>query len=177
MNSSSGSSTVTITNGESSFSNSQHLSSSISSLSPGRKPSSEISKAYKHASQLYLTRRFPESLSILEPIVTPVLQSNGHNDDDREASREAPIAAATTTQRIKVWVLYITLLNSIADLGQDEGKRCFGHPRYRDMVARVRNGEIWEVVLRDGYSGEEGSVDAEVVYNLCVYISSMRNSC
>ena len=80
---------------------------------------------------------------------------------------EAPVANATTTQRIKAWVLYITLLNAIVDLGEHEGKRSFGQNRYREMVKRVRNGDVWETVVRNGYRGREGSVDAEVVYNLC----------
>lgn len=167
MNSSSGSSTVTFTTGDNSLANSQQLSSSIPSLSPNKKPSSEISKAYKHASQLFVTRRFAEALSVLEPVITPARQSNGYGDGDDHSPAQAPLAAATTTQRIKVWVLYITLLNSIVDLGQDDGKRLFGHIRYKEMVTCVRNGDIWETVVRDGYAGNEASVDAEVVYNLC----------
>lgn len=173
MNSSSGSSTVTVTTGDSSLANSQQLSSSIPSLSPNKKPSSEISKAYKHASQLYITRRFAEALSVLEPVITPVRHSNGYGDSDTQSPTQAPIETATTTQRTKVWVLYITLLNSIVDLGQDEGKRLFGHIRYKEMVTCVRNGDIWETVVRDGYAGNEGSVDAEVVYNLCARLLSM----
>jgi hypothetical protein len=166
MDSSSGSSTVTMTTGNSSISNSQQLSSSVSSRSPNARSSSDISKAYKHASQLFLTRRFPEALSILEPVISPAKQPNSRESADEDPPLEAPIAKAATTQRVKVWVLYITLLNSIVDLGQDEGKRGFGQARYKEMVTRVRNGDIWETVIRDGYAGKEGSVDAEVVYNL-----------
>lgn len=155
--------------GDSSLANSQHLSSSISPRPPNRRSSSEISKAYRHASQLFVTRRFPEALSVLEPVINPAKQPNGCKDDDGDLPSEAPLTTATTTQRIKVWVLYITLLNSIVDLGQDEGKRLFGQTKYRQMVARVRNGDIWEIVVQDGYGGKEGSVDAEVVYNLCAF--------
>lgn len=103
---------------------------------------------------------------MLDPIITPPSQSKGFEQGDEDSPSKAPIAAATTTQRIKVWVLYITLLNSILELGQDEGERCFGSSRYKEMVASVRNGGIWETVVCDGYAGKEGSVDAEVVYNL-----------
>lgn len=168
MYSSSGSSTVTMTTGNSSLSNSQQLSSSISSISPSRRSSSEVSKAYKHASQLFVTRRFPEALSVLDPIITPPKQANEHTDGEDEPLSNAPIGTATRNQRIKVWVLYITLLNEIVDLGQDEGKRCFGQARYKEMVNQVRNGDIWGTVVRNGYRGKEGSVDPDVVYNLCV---------
>ncbi len=155
-----------MTTGDSSLANPQRLSSSISSQSPNRRSASEIAKAYKHASQLFVTRRFPEALSVLEPVITPAQPPTGYKDGDEDAPSEAPIATTTTTQRIKAWVLYITLLNSIVDLGQDEGKRGFGQTRYKEMVTCVRNGEIWETVVRDGYAGNEGSVDAEVIYNL-----------
>jgi hypothetical protein len=158
-----------MTVGDEPMASSQQLSSSTMSLSPNRRSSSEISNIYKHASQLFITRRFPEALSMLEPVITPIRQTNGYKHGDEDSSPKAPIAAATTNQRIKVWVLYITLLNSIVDLGHDDGSRGFGQARYKNMVNFVRNGEIWESVVRDGYAGREGSVDSEVVYNLCAH--------
>lgn len=166
MDSSSGSSTVTMTTGNSSLANSQQLSSSPFPRPPDRKPSPDISKAYKHASQLFVTRRFPEAFSVLEPIITPAQQANGFKDSNEDSQSQTAIALATTTQRIKVWSLYITLLNSIVDLGYDEGKRSFGQNRYKEIVNCVRSGDIWDTIVRDGYAGREGSVDAEVVYNL-----------
>jgi hypothetical protein len=58
------------------------------------------------------------------------------------------------------------LLNSIVDLGDAEGRQIFGSKEYRELRRQVQNGDIWEQVVRDGYQGREGSVDAEVVYNL-----------
>ena len=144
----------------------QQLSSSRSSLPPSKKASSEISKVYKHASQLYLTRRLVDAYEVLQPLITPSSQSNGHAQSDDEAPPQAPIASATTSQRIKIWSLYITLLNAIVDLGLEEGGNDFGPKEYRAIVKNVRDGAIWEQVVRDGYRGREGSVDAEVVYNL-----------
>lgn len=176
MDNSSGSSTATITTANHSLEDSHHLSSSIPQRSPSKISSSEISTAYKYASQLFLTRRFSEALSAIEPAITPVKQPNGSSDGDVNVRWEAPIASSTVTQRIKVWVLYITLLNSIVDLGKDEGKRCFGQTRYREIVTRVRNGDIWETVVRDGYGGKEGSVDAKVVFNLATLLLSQAPS-
>lgn len=151
-----------------SLSNSDHLSSSHSSLGPSKKASSEISKTYKQASQLFLTRRLSEALSTLLPVITPPAHTNGNANGDHDAPFLAPIATATTSQRIKVWSLYVTLLNAIVDLGIDEGTKDFGHKEYKALVAQVRDGDVWEQVVRDGYGGREGSVDAEVVYNLYV---------
>jgi hypothetical protein len=150
-----------------SLSNSEYLSSS-QSLGPSKRAASEISKSYKQASQLFLTRRLSEALAILKPVITPPAPAIGDLNGEQDAHLLAPIATATPSQRIKVWSLYVTLMNSIVDLSNDEGKRDFGQKEYRALVAKVRDGEIWEQVVRDGYSGREGSVDAEVVYNLYV---------
>ncbi|KIX93194.1 uncharacterized protein Z520_11048 [Fonsecaea multimorphosa CBS 102226] len=148
--------------GTDSQSSSRDLSSSISSLNQSSKrTSSEISKIYKHASQLFLTRRLLEAYEALQPVIAPPSQNR---PDDSPAL--APIATATTSQRIKIWSLYVTLLNSIVDLGYEEGKQLFGSKEYKEIVRRVQHGEIWEQVVKDGYQGREGSVDAEVVYNL-----------
>ncbi len=148
--------------GTDSLSSSRDLSSSISSLNQSSKrTSSEISKIYKHASQLFLTRRLLESYEALQPAITPPSQTR---PDDSPSL--ASIATATTSQRIKIWSLYVTLLNSIVELGDAEGKQTFGSKEYRELVRRVQNGDIWEQVVRDGYHGREGSVDAEVIYNL-----------
>ncbi|EXJ86271.1 hypothetical protein A1O1_06641 [Capronia coronata CBS 617.96] len=140
-------------------SSTQLLSSSHSSLN-GKNSSSEIPRIYKHASQLFLTRRLVEAYEALKPVVTP----SGETGSNDSAAR-APVATATTSQRIKIWSLYVTLLNSIIDLGWEEGKEQYGG-EYNDIVHRVQSGDIWEQVVRDGYQGREGSVDAEVVYNL-----------
>ncbi|OAP64086.1 hypothetical protein AYL99_00058 [Fonsecaea erecta] len=148
--------------GTDSQSSSRDLSSSISSLNQSSKrTSSEISKIYKHASQLFLTRRLLEAYEALQPVITPPSQKR-----PGDSPALAPIATATTSQRIKIWSLYVTLLNSIVDLGYEEGKQLFGSKEYKDIVRHVQNGEIWEQVVKDGYQGREGSVDAEVVYNL-----------
>jgi len=154
-----------MSNANNSLSNSETISSSRSSLNASKR-SPEISKTYKQASQLFLTRRLSEALSVLEPVVTPPRQTDGYVNREDDAPVLAPIATATMSQRIKIWSLYITVLNAIVDLGSDEGVREFGYKEYKAIVAKVRNGGIWEQVVRDGYHGREGSVDAEVIYNL-----------
>ena len=150
------------------LSNSEYLSSSQSSLGHAKKASSEISKSYKQASQLFLTRRLSEALAVLQPVITPPVHTNGATNGEGDEAALAPIATAAQSQRIRIWSLYVTLMNAIVDLGNDEGKRDFGQKEYRALVAKVRDGEIWEQVVRDGYNGREGSVDAEVVYNLYI---------
>lgn len=137
-------------------------SSSASSLSPSKL----CSRTYKKASQLYLTRRLHESLTALEPVITP-----SQVPDDSYVNGDAstpPIAAAPSTWRIKVWNLYITLLSAIVDLGPEEGRKLFGQKEWKAVSSQVRDGGIWETVVQTGYRGLEGSVDAEVVYNLWV---------
>jgi hypothetical protein len=148
-----------------SSSNSTYLSSSQSSLNHSKKASSEITKTYKYASQLFLTRRLAEAYDALQPVIKPAEQTNGHHSDT-DGPVLALIARASTSQRIKIWSLYATLLDAIVDLGLEQGKHELGQKRYRDIVRLVQSSEVWEHVIQAGYQGREASVDAEVVYNL-----------
>jgi hypothetical protein len=141
------------------------LESSIASSSSLRRPSSQISKTYKQSSTLFLTRRLSESLSTLKPLITVLnLPENGASEDG--TSEPAPIARASRSSRIKVWSLYLTLLNSIIELGPEDGKEQVGGELWKSIVSKARDGTIWEEVVQIGYGGVEGDVDAEVVSNL-----------
>ncbi|KAL9944351.1 hypothetical protein ACHAP6_004498 [Verticillium nonalfalfae] len=143
------------------------LASSVSSLpSPSPRPqSSQISKTYKQASTLFLTRRLPEALSTILPVIQPLPALA-----DAEPVEPAPVARASRSTRIKVWTLYLTILNAIVELDPDEGKDAFGSQEWRALCAKVRDGEIWEEVVRDGYHGVEGDVDCDVVINLATLL-------
>ena len=145
------------------------MASSISSLSSSMasvrhsSSSSHITKAYRQASTLFLTRRLPEALSTVVPLITPPPS----DDPDGTSFEPAPIARASRSTRIKVWSLYLTILNAILELDADEGKQAFGTQEWRAICTKVREGEVWEDVVRHGYHGVEGDVDADVVINLC----------
>jgi hypothetical protein len=149
------------------MSGSRYLSSSISSLSASRHQSSQIAKAYRQAAQLFLTRRLPEALSTIEPIITPAPQddTNGKSHDG-ELVGYAPIATASRGTRVKVWSFYLTFLNAVVELGAEEGKHAFGSTRWKQLVSKCRDGSVWDEVVRDGYAGVDGDVDADVVVNL-----------
>lgn len=129
--------------------------------SSSKRGASQISRSYKQASKFFLQRRFPEALLTIQPLITKQ-KDNGYSSPDRAA----PVASASRTNRVKVWNLYLTLLNSIVELGADDGKNLFGNTPWKAMVAKVRDGSIWEEVVQTGYMGVEGSVDADVVSNL-----------
>ncbi|KAL4931916.1 protein pex26 [Aspergillus undulatus] len=142
---------------------SSSMSASTSSLSPSKL----CSKTYKKASQLFLTRRLQETLESLEPVITA---SNGNDDQDVNGAAVPPIATVPATSRIKIWNLYLTLLSAIIDLGPEEGKKTIGQKEWKDISTQVRDGGIWEEVVQIGYQGREGSIDAEVVYNLATLL-------
>lgn len=149
------------------MSNSRYLSSSISSLSSSRQQSSQIAKAYRQAAQLFLTRRLPEALSTIEPIIIPAPQEETNGDGDNgDLVGYAPIATASRGSRVKVWSFYLTFLNAVVELGAEEGKHAFGSTRWKQLVSKCRDGSVWDDVVRDGYAGVEGDVDADVVINL-----------
>ncbi|KAG9247248.1 peroxin 26 [Calycina marina] len=149
------------------LSSSHIMSSSIlSSSTSSRLASSQISKIYRQSSTLFLTRRLPESLST----ILPVISSSSDEDTVNDASGEsAPIARASRTTRIKVWSLYLTILNAVLELDPEEGKSAFGSTEYRNLVSKVRDGDVWDEVVSNGYGGE-GDVDSDVVINLATLL-------
>ncbi|MCJ1465635.1 hypothetical protein MMC07_004254 [Pseudocyphellaria aurata] len=147
----------------------QPIYGSLSSSSRGG--ATQISKAYTQAANLFLTRRLSEALSTLTPIVEkPVVEEISENP------APTPIAIASRSSRIKIWSLYLTLLNAIIELGPDEGKTTFGNSVWRDIASKARDGTIWEEVVQVGYNGIEGNVDAEVVINLATLLLSRSSS-
>lgn len=143
------------------------LSTSVSSLSSSissarYNSSSSISKTYRQSSTLFLTRRLPEALSTVLPLITPPPSDHSDGGD----FEPAPVARASRTTRIKVWSLYLTILNAILELNSDEGKEAFGTQEWRALCSKVRDGEVWEEVVRNGYHGIEADVDSDVVINL-----------
>ena len=139
------------------------LTSSISSLSSSQssRQTSHISRSYRQASTLFLTRRLPEALTTILPLITPPEATNG-------AEEPAPVAKASRTTRVKVWSLYLTILNAVVELEPQEGKDAFGSQEWRSLCSKVRDGDVWEEVVRNGYHGAEGEVDSDVVINLYV---------
>ena len=137
-----------------------------------RKPSSSskrinslLSKIYKQASELYLTRRIPECLAMLEPTVFP-WKSTDVNSNGEENHDIALIIKASRSLRVKIWTLYLTLLNDIVSLGVNEGRSTVGIRKWRELAASVQDGTIWDQVVKVGYSGVEANVDIEVIANL-----------
>ncbi|EKD18360.1 uncharacterized protein L3040_006765 [Drepanopeziza brunnea f. sp. 'multigermtubi'] len=152
---------------------SQILTSSISSLSsPTRQTTSHISKIYRQASTLFLTRRLPESLSTILPVITSPPDENNPG----AVLDAAPVSKAGKTTRVKVWSLYLTILNAVLELDPEEGKLAFGGAEWRALVQKVRDGEVWEDVVRDGYGGVEGDVDSDVVINLATLLLAHARS-
>ncbi|KAF2434577.1 hypothetical protein EJ08DRAFT_605971 [Tothia fuscella] len=151
------------------------LSNSLGSLSnpSSRAQASQIAKTYRQAGQLFLTRRLPEALSTIEPIITPesVEQNDGHHSHTNGTTvGSAPIASASRGARIKVWGFYLTFLNAVVELGPEEGKQAFGSTKWKYLVNKARDGTVWEDIVQVGYHGIEGNVDGDVVINLATLL-------
>lgn len=65
-----------------------------------------------------------------------------------------------------MWSFYLTFLNAVVELGPEDGKNAFGAVEWKGLVAKTRDGSVWEDIVRDGYFGREENVDPEVVINL-----------
>ncbi|KAM4054649.1 peroxin 26 [Hirsutella rhossiliensis] len=159
MSSANGSSSL-LSSSLSSYSFSSAASSSTATAAS--RHSSQVSKTYRQASTLFLTRRLPEALTTLAPLIAP--------PDSADNGEPAPVARASRTTRIKVWSLYLTILNAILDMEPDEGKETFGNQEWRALCAKVRDGHVWEEVVRHGYHGVEADVDSDVVINLATLL-------
>lgn len=151
--------------------------SSVSSLSASQsaQPSS-IARIYRQASQLFVTRRIKEALETLEPVIQrselPRDDLNGESYEQSESriqeQQAALIASASRGARVKIWSLYISIVNEVVEMGPDAGKQTFGASRWKHFVTMARDGSLWTEIVDVGYTGAEGDVDAEVVANLCV---------
>ncbi|KAJ5812991.1 hypothetical protein N7447_010014 [Penicillium robsamsonii] len=122
------------------------LSHSDARSSSSASPTKLCSKTYKKASQLYLTRRLPEALANLQPIIKPSAPQEDQHTNGDNSTPVAPIATAAGTWRIKVWNLYITLLSAIVDLGAEEEKSNLGRRSGKQLPrksGKVRFGRPW----------------------------------
>lgn len=152
------------------------LNASYGTLSPPRQKNSQISKVYKQASTSFLTRDFAEAFAILQTILYPLELSEDDSAAEDRSEQKAPIATATRNLRVKIWSLYLTLLNAIIELGPEEGKAIVGSKKWRDIAAKARDGSIWDEVVGIGYDGIESNMDADVVANLATLLLSQSAS-
>lgn len=145
------------------------------------KPGVRVTRAYKSANQLFLTRRIREALEILLPLVVPSTDLEAtfplvEEDANSHHNSLAPVSGVSKTARVRVWSLYISILNEVVEMGPDFGKETFGAARWKYLVALARTGSIWEDIVRNGYGGSEGNVDPDVVANLATLLLAHMTS-
>ncbi|KAI5286457.1 hypothetical protein KEM54_006773 [Ascosphaera aggregata] len=147
----------------------------------------KMQRIYKEALELFVTRRLPASLEAINALVLPpslqpqhqreeCMSSGGIHGSGGLPANAAAVSAAPANLRVKIWNLYITLLSAIVDLGTEDGSEEFGEDQWRAMASSVRNGRIWEYVVRAGYQGKEGLVDGDIVFNLATLLLKHSNS-
>lgn len=136
-----------------------------------KRPFEGLSRAYRQASTFFITRRLREALSVLEPLLFPGRSRHDH-EPGNGSTDSGPLVNAPRKLHIKLWNLYIAVLDATLGLGPDNGKQTVGETQWRNLTHKIRNGEIWGDVVRHGYDGDEKSVDADVVANLSVLLLS-----
>lgn len=112
-----------------------------------------VSRVYRAATSLFLTRRLPDALMALQPIIVDSV---------------SPSARCSRTLRIKVWSLYFAILDATTKMGPEEGKRVWGAQEWRRIVSRVRSGAIWNEAIQT--YGEEGRLDGDIVNTLVMLL-------
>jgi len=103
---------------------------------------------------------------VLEPILRKPTTTEENDANTTDDSTTPPIATASRGARVKTWSLYISILNEVVGMGSVDGRKILGSSRWIELVAKARDGGVWEEVVREGYGGVEGNVDADVVANL-----------
>ncbi|KAI5821014.1 hypothetical protein BZA77DRAFT_257233 [Pyronema omphalodes] len=114
-----------------------------------------ISQIYKNCRGLFLTRRLPEALASLLPVI-----------HDPSFS----VRTCSKSLKIKIFSLYLAILDAAAKTGANEGKATWGQKEWPELVGKIRSGQVWDEVNR-AYGGE-GKVDAEVVVSLATLLLS-----
>ncbi|RPA83329.1 hypothetical protein BJ508DRAFT_360546 [Ascobolus immersus RN42] len=111
-----------------------------------RAPSpSSVSKTVRSATQLFLTRRLAEAYQLLLPILPEAVHGS---------------RSCTKTLRVKIWNLYLAILDAAAKMNPEEGKAVWGgNQAWKEITKKVKGGKVWNQVWQ-GYGGE---VDEEVV--------------
>lgn len=143
-------------NGDSSHFPNRHQNQQIPEVhvqpsAPPEKNSAAViaSRTYKTCTNLFLTRRLSDALAGLQPLV------------------EGPpgvMSQLPRPLRIKLWSLYLAILDAALKMTASEGKAMWGQNEWPLLVGKIRSGAIWDSANR-AY-GDEGRVDLEVVITL-----------
>ena len=107
---------------------------------------------YKHSSQYFLTKRFPEASETIRSLL---------NSSDRKWQQKA-------------WGLYLIILDNGLKLPNEEGRKVWGRERWEREVSRVKESKIWNELL-DSVRGVKSSIDAEVI--VAMYIQLIERLC
>ena len=127
-------------------------------------PLTELAQVYDQAATYFITRRPSEALSLLCTAIFPAPVDHGIPFNFGLAEF-APVAGAPRKLRIKIWSLFISCLDALA-LIEGDGVQVARPTRYRDLLTKVRDGTVWDVVVQRGYREQRDSVDPEVVISL-----------
>ena len=125
---------------------------------------SELGRVYDQAATYFITRRPSEALSLLCTAIFPAPVDHGEPLSFGVAEF-APVAGAPRKLRIKMWSLFISCLDALARI-EEAGVQVARPTNHRDLVTKVHNGTIWDVVVQHGYRGQKDCVDAEVIISL-----------
>jgi len=115
-----------------------HLSSDLSNASPHT--------VYKRSSEYFLTKHFPEAAAAIAPLL---------KSQERKWQQRA-------------WGLYIVTLDHGLKLSDQQGKRIWGQEVWEGHVMRVREGRIWDELLR-AVDGDRSEIETDVL--IAMYIA------
>ena len=139
------------------------LQKSITALSSSlySNQNSSISKIYKRASTLFLTRQLKEAHSLLTSLIDGAADASSNGFTTNIA-----LIDATRNQRVKIWCLYLSLIDELLKVGPVQGATFVGLKNWSSLKESVTDSTVWDYVTKQGYQGRQASVDEEVIASL-----------
>ena len=124
---------------------------------------SNHSRVYKAARDLFLTQHFGQAFNELSTVINAKVKTNEdlEAEQDSKVSRKQVIVAKGSL-RTKIWSLYLTLLHTLHQAGDQKACAWIGAQRWQSIQASIQDGSIWEYVVTAGFDGDPAVVDREI---------------
>ncbi|OLL23261.1 hypothetical protein NEOLI_000851 [Neolecta irregularis DAH-3] len=83
-----------------------------------------VSRAYSTSSQQFLTKQLPQSFLTIRPYLSS--------------------SSASYSWKVKIWKLYITILDTAAKASQEEGKKVWGRGEWSRVMRLAKYNAVWD---------------------------------
>ena len=127
----------------------------------------QLLTTYKRARDFYLVQQFGEAFDEISSLLNDNNVFVADLDNGPGSARtQAPVFHANMGLKVKIWSLYLTLLNTLRDVGGQKASAYVGAQRWQRLSESLHNGSIWQHVVDVGFAGDEQVMDIDIVIAL-----------